>query len=313
MMNFNEFKDYAAAVIKAYLPPEYENGEVVTYKVEKLGRSYTGMSVKKPDMDTAATVNLEQFYKEFVKGADEKSVLKWMAQVIMSHSITQDFSWITDYDQAKERLFIRVSSLSKNEKIIESVPHRIEEDMVMTCHLLVSNDDTGANTIVSDLLLKGYGISDDQLFQDALENSQKLFPIRVEPLQEMVCELAEAEGCQYEINHRNPMLVVTNSEIMHGASALFYPDTMEKIADLIEDDYYAVPSSIHEFIIIPESIRIGSRHLEAMLSEVNQMMVAPEDRLSDHIYHYDSRERCFELAEDYEMRRQLEMQSIVLS
>ena len=39
-----------------------------------------------------------------------------------------------------------------------------------------------------------------------------------------------------------------------------------------------------------------------MVKQVNETEVAPEDLLTDSVYHYDSKEKIFELAEKYEER-----------
>ena len=39
-----------------------------------------------------------------------------------------------------------------------------------------------------------------------------------------------------------------------------------------------------------------------MVKEVNETQVAPEDLLTDSVYHYDSKDKVFELAEKYEER-----------
>ena len=44
--------------------------------------------------------------------------------------------------------------------------------------------------------------------------------------------------------------------------------------------------------------------LEQMVREVNATQVAPEDKLTDSVYHYDSKEKIFELAEKFEVRAQ---------
>lgn len=46
-----------------------------------------------------------------------------------------------------------------------------------------------------------------------------------------------------------------------------------------------------------------SEQLEAMVRDVNATQVAPEDRLTDHVYHYDSKEHVFELADKFEARQ----------
>lgn len=39
-----------------------------------------------------------------------------------------------------------------------------------------------------------------------------------------------------------------------------------------------------------------------MVREINETQVAPEERLSDEVYHYDSRDKVFERAENFENR-----------
>lgn len=305
MMNFEEFTDYTANNIKDYLPPEYQQGTVTIEQVRKLGGTYTGMMIRVPGISASPTINLEQFYKEFAKGSTTNYLLRNMAQVIMTSSLGEDYAWITDYEKAKDRLFIRVSNLPRNEEMMKSVPHVEKEDLVMTCHILVSMDRGVASTVVNDNLLKAYGINKEQLFHDAMESSQKLFPIRLEPLETMIFNIAAEEGYHHPINENNQMMVVTNEQTINGAATLFYPDTMDRIADLIDGDYYVIPSSIHEFLVIPESANVSYQHLESMLHEVNTAMVAEDEQLSDHVYHYDSIEKSFELAEDYALRIQM--------
>ena len=48
------------------------------------------------------------------------------------------------------------------------------------------------------------------------------------------------------------------------------------------------------------------RSLEQMVKDINRSQVAPEERLSDHVYHYDAQERLFERADRHEMRKELE-------
>ena len=261
-----------------------------------------------PGMRATPTINLEQYYKEFVKGSEAKLLMREMAQVIMTHSLGADYEWITYYETAKDKLFIRVSNAARNEQMLESVPHQIKEDLVMTCHVLVSKDRGIASTVVNDNLMKAYGITEDRLFKDAIDNSQKLFPIKIQSLEAMIFDMASEEGLEAPESNKNNMLVVTNDQTINGAAALFYPEAMEKIADMIDGDYYVIPSSIHECLVIPESTQVSYQHLESMLQEVNSAMVAAEEQLSDHIYHYDSVDKTFERAEDYAYRLQNENQ-----
>ena len=46
-----------------------------------------------------------------------------------------------------------------------------------------------------------------------------------------------------------------------------------------------------------------AKELENMVKEVNATQVEPADQLTDHVYHYDSQNHIFELADKYEERQ----------
>jgi hypothetical protein len=61
----------------------------------------------------------------------------------------------------------------------------------------------------------------------------------------------------------------------------------ERIADKLGEGYYALPSSLHEFIIIPESAGIDAREMCEMVKTANKTVVEPKDVLSDNVLHFD--------------------------
>ena len=71
-----------------------------------------------------------------------------------------------------------------------------------------------------------------------------------------------------------------------GAAALFYPGTQAMIAHVLDEDYLAIPSSLHEFIIIRASRIQDMAHLQKMVYEANRRIVSPEDVLSDNVLRY---------------------------
>ena len=45
-----------------------------------------------------------------------------------------------------------------------------------------------------------------------------------------------------------------------------------------------------------------------MVRSVNAAEVSPQEQLSDHVYHYDGKDRVFELAEKYEARSRVQQE-----
>ena len=83
------------------------------------------------------------------------------------------------------------------------------------------------------------------------------------------------------------MYILTTNRFQLGAVALFYPGVAEKIAEMAGGNFYAIPSSVHEFIILPESDKYSEEELQAMLESGNRDVVSEDDILSDTIYVYD--------------------------
>ena len=78
---------------------------------------------------------------------------------------------------------------------------------------------------------------------------------------------------------------------------------MDQAAERAGGDFYILPSSIHEVLIVPDNGEMGLKDLEAMVKEVNATQVAPADKLTDSVYHYDSQAKIFELGEKFVARQ----------
>ncbi len=78
---------------------------------------------------------------------------------------------------------------------------------------------------------------------------------------------------------------------------------MDQAAERAGGDFFILPSSIHEVLIVPDNGEMKLPELEAMVRDVNATQVAPPDKLTDSVYHYDAREKIFELGEKFVERK----------
>ena len=61
---------------------------------------------------------------------------------------------------------------------------------------------------------------------------------------------------------------------------------MEDVIKEVGTDFFILPSSIHECIILPADSGMDSQQLETMVCEVNETQVEKEERLSNSVYRY---------------------------
>lgn len=325
-MNFEQFVEDVKAEIKHYLPDEFKDAQIDILQHNKLNESYLGMTVRKDDQTIAPTVNLEHYYEMF-QAFDENLdiVMQQVADLVTLKPIHLDLSLFTNYEVAKEHLFIRVSDAERNGEILTGLPHRRVENLAITYHIVAEIGEEGiGSTPVTNRMLNGFGITEEQLHQDALDNSPKIFPAKVEAMSSMMDKMMREDmrraGMTEEeidlyfenmgLNDPNPLTVVTNEHQTNGAAVLFYPGQMEKLGETVNGDFFILPSSTHEVLILPDDGGMTYQELKAMVMEINSTQVSPEDRLADEVYHYDTKDRVFEKAGSFEERQKAKEQDI---
>lgn len=325
-MNFEQFVEDVKAEIKHYLPEEFQDAQIDVLQHNKLNESYLGMTVRKDDQTIAPTVNLEHYYEMF-QAFDENLdiVMQQVADLVTLKPIHLDLSLFTNYEVAKEHLFIRVSDAERNGELLTGLPHRRVENLAITYHIVAEIGEEGiGSTPVTNRMLNGFGITEEQLHQDALDNSPKIFPAKVEAMSSMMDKMMREDmrraGMTEEeidlyfenmgLNDPNPLTVVTNEHQTNGAAVLFYPGQMEKLGESVKGDFFILPSSTHEVLILPDDGGMTYQELKAMVMEINSTQVSPEDRLADEVYHYDTKDRVFEKAGSFEERQKAKEQDI---
>ena len=309
-MSYEEFKAWAADEIRAWLPPEYADADVSIHRMEKLGLAYDGMTVVRSGQRAAAAVNLTAFYDMYQEGRTAGDIIHEMADVAVMQAPQMEYSVFSDYEAAKDHLFIRVANKEANADVLAGMPHKEVEDLAITYHVLVNHDQNGiASAPVTDDLLRHYGVTAEQLHEDAIANSQRMLPAQLDSMQNMLFGMmtpGASDTLRDEPYPGSTMLVLTNNVQLNGAAALFYPGVMDQAAERLGGNFIVLPSSTHEVIMIPADGMTDFRSLEQMVKDINRSQVAPEERLSDHVYHYDAQERLFERADRHEMRKELE-------
>lgn len=309
ILSFDAFSDRVQKEIRDWLPDLYKDAEVNVQTVERLRGAYTGITVVPGEQMIAPIINLQEFYNIYLSDADWEKVMRSMADLVTRFSRLPDVEWLSHYEQVKDSLFLKLCSIEGNEQLLEEMPHWRFADLALTMHIRTKYYDNELYSVaVTRDMAEEYGMTETDLLKDAFVSAQEMFPVHFEAMEHVL------EG-GYAYNPADPkpqptpagsgMLLLTNQYMLNGASALFYPGILKEAAVLMEGSYYILPSSIHELILLPEKFVEDYRDVERTVRRINRMQVAPEDWLSDHVYHYDDRTALFERADVYEQRKAL--------
>ena len=318
LMSFEEFMEGIKENIHSYLPPEYADASLNFSESRKINEQYHNLTITQEGQKVSPSINLDELYSAYQKMGDLTPVMEKIAEVALLRPDGIEIEKLENYEFAKENLFIRVCNAETNKELLETVPHKTLGDLAVTYHVMVGNDnDAVGSTIVSYNLLERYGISEEQLHMDAMENSARILSPSLEPMNKVMARMMGLGGLEVEqepfekavenFNFRDEsMFVLSNTRAVNGAAVIFYPEVMEQLGDNAGGNFYIIPSSVHEVILIADDGTMTRNDLEGLIKEINDNELQPKDRLSDTLYHYDSNEHRLERAVDYEERKEME-------
>lgn len=316
-MDFKEFVGMVKDNIRTYLPESYEDKSINIRSYKKINNHYVGMTFVGGVENVLPVVNLNEAFQNFINGKNFIEVMEDIAHAFEMDTHEFHVESLIDFEQAKERLFVVLCGVEDNKNFLDTVPHTIVEDMALTYHLVArSNSEDILSTPITNTLMELYGVDKETVHQAALISSERLFPVQMEGLNEFLTKTfiedmqaigkpeEEIDALLYGIDMSNEMniTILSNDVRIEGASVLFYPDTMDQIAERVGGDYYLLPSSIHEFLIVPNEGLLSYEDLLNMVTDANALVVRPEEKLTDQVYHYDPVEKVFEIASKYENR-----------
>ena len=254
-----------------------DNETTVTLNLVQKGNvTLTGISIGKDSV--IPTVYVEN-YEDLYESDGYEAVAREMINLCESARIP-NFSTesIMTLDYAKKNLQLCVEPKGINKNYV-TIPYL---DLDLYFRVRVSNDGTYK---VKKEMLMSWGITKTDLL-DIVEETNKYI---TESMKEMMIQLmieggASDEDIEEIRNNNNPdQTVITNTDKLFGASAIYNKEILKEVADKYESDLYVLPSSIHEILLIP--ISIGDKEeIDSMVREVNETQVSPQEVLSNHAY-----------------------------
>ena len=300
-MNITEFTALTAEKVEQYLREEMQEEVVVqTEEVRKINdQCLHGLSIRKKgarwESDAVPTFYMEEMHHAFLCGADMDDLVRGLAEAYIN---TRSFGPIPaeklpnmEYGTIRRRVGLRLVGKDYNKEFLKTVPYKdVGNGYALLCDVHMKASDGGLfGTLVTNDMAEEYHYNMDKLFQDALDNAWKSKSATLRGAMELMrmCEGGTAEaGEEAAPDGRATCYVLTTERPRYGAAALFYPGTQAMIAHVLGEDYVAIPSSLHEFMIVRASQVEDPGFLQQLVREANCTVVGPDEVLSDNILKY---------------------------
>ena len=150
---------------------------------------------------------------------------------------------------------------------------------------------------VTDEQVELWGVSTEELTRLAIANSVRESPPVLRNIEDVLREILVNNGgscCGFDLKELNecceeqefPMYVLTNQRCHMGASALLALPFLYEFRERIGEDFWILPSSIHEVILVPVSKVSDRERLSAMVHDINETQVPPQEVLADTVYSF---------------------------
>lgn len=253
---------------------------------------------------------LQLYYEEYQKGETVEELAKQI-KTLYDEALLRESHMEVDlsYESCASQIVFRLVSYEKNEKLLQEVPYISFLDLAVVFYVLLRKDQEGIGSIrISNRLMEKWELNTGALFTLARENTERIFPERICSMYYLMEDMLhfntegeiienEKKGKRKERGVFYEPYVVTNDNGINGAAVILYPDTLRKVGNILEDDFYLLPSSIHEMLAIPVSAAISEKDLYDMVWEVNRTCVAKEEVLSGAVYQYTRETETIKICE----------------
>ena len=245
-----------------------------------------GIVLKERNINISPTIYLEEYYQGFLRGVELETIAKEILKVYgqVRFETPMDANFIGNYKQIKGKIIYRVINREKNQELLEDVPYKEYLDLAIVYYLLFDSTRYGtASMMISNTHLGIWDVDVEEIHKRAKENTKVLLPYQFKTMSRTMSEMI---GQAIEI-YEDLLYILTNKTMSYGASAMLYPGCLEAIGEKLEENYYIIPSSVNELIMVREGDAPDEEDLSAMVREVNETQVPDEEVLSDHIYYFD--------------------------
>lgn len=241
-------------------------------------------------------IYLERFFEDYKRGKTMKEILQDVMttyEEALKNINPDSLSGIEDWEQVKGRLAFRLLSKERNKETLENYVYQEFLDLAAIVTFCAEIDEQGVKAIrVTHDLAERWNVSEEEILQATEENTEALFPVRMEPILDTLCRVADIsrDDLPEEVlaEEDSPqIMVLTNYLGVNGATVLLYDSLLKQIYEKLGGKFIILPSSIHEVIVMPLASAPPITDSQKMVEQINRSAVKEEEILSDSVYLYD--------------------------
>ncbi|MFI3208179.1 MAG: DUF5688 family protein [Eubacteriales bacterium] len=257
--------------------------------IKNNGKERVALIIRDEAVNITPSIYLEEYFEQLQEGRTIRDIVEAIIelydQIKLYKSIDVDV--YDDYSKVRSMLACKIINLEKNKKLLEDTPYKKILDLAIVFYLLADAGPYGSSTmLIKKEHIDQWNVSLEELSKDAMRNVEKILPFQFQTMTSVVCEILDEKAREELEGREERMYVLSNARRCLGAASMFYKGRLKAIGEALGENFYILPSSIHEVIIVPESKAPSEQDIVDMITEINDTQVDEEEVLSYHPYYY---------------------------
>lgn len=282
---------------KYFSPEEYDIQGDLFLKNNDTKRH--GIVIRRIGKTVAPTIYIDHFYEDYIKKKCTIEEIAFQIQQILCGFDEKEescLSFSADFEDCRPNIIYRLISLEKNHEYLSVIPHIPFLNLAILFVVVHELSEEGLESIcITRQLQDKWNVSTKELYQIAAANTPRLLPPSISTMAHAI-ETFFGEETRELLENEKPIphiYIVSNQYGINGATSLLYENLIQDLADEKQQNFYILPSSIHEILLIPDVTPGALSHLSGMVKEINENHVKEDEILSDQAYYYDRFQKRF--------------------
>ena len=255
------------------------------------------------------TIYVGDYYEEYLQGTELGDIAEEVIRVYEACRDVKEEEFTVSPESVRNHIYYRIVNRERNEEALREMPHLEMGDfaIIFQCMMYQDGHPVG-NVRIRKEHLGLWGLTEEELFLLAAKNTRQLLPPTIEPMEQVMrrilgelerqegeeaseCSAGELRTILREGEQEKtmlPMYVLSNRYNSEGATSLLYADYLDAFREQMGQDFYILPSSVHEVILVPEEAAPEYEDMCRMVKNINETQVPEQEFLSDEVMLYSA-------------------------
>ena len=247
-----------------------------------------GVAVRRKGSDVAPTMYLDASFEDYRNGQSIENIVEYLVNTVyLSEPIAPiksnknvDFS----FEAIKDKLTARLIDAELNREYLKSHHYGIIGAGLVIIAELNLNDEY--RCVITKNIAEQNNLDMSLVFETAVENMQRKHPAVLMNMEDAI--FGNRTNILKDGGYIGTMgTLMCDGMNSFGAMAITYKGITDKIREGL-GNFYILPSSLHELIILRDSNDIRVSELKDMVIQANQTVVQSCDVLSNSVFYCDA-------------------------